>query len=199
MSSDAKDARGIKSEPTEGRRILWTLIRRLGMVVVLIIAFVLSAVITIYLIFRTGATRVPAIVGKSQSEAQSIAERAGLRVRVQVRPDSTVPKDTVIETRPVQNSSVKKDSTLVIVVSGGSQPRASIIDQYDNLPDADRGSWFQLGSHVWIAYTYDGIANARILTRKDSESSAFSSGPRLGRQRTQYPPENSSQKNTSLL
>ncbi|MGH9823146.1 MAG: PASTA domain-containing protein [Blastocatellia bacterium] len=94
------------------------------MVVVLIIAFALSAVITIYLIFRTGATRVPPIVGKTQVEAQTLAEKAGLQVKIQLRPDPGVPKNQVIETRPVQNSSVKKDSTVVIVVSSGPAVRS---------------------------------------------------------------------------
>lgn len=99
--------------------IAWTLSRRLGMVIVLALAFFLSATVTIYTLFRSGDTRVPNIVGKSETEARTLAEKAGLKVRIQRRFDAAVPADTVIETRPGPNSSVKKDSGLTIVVSNG--------------------------------------------------------------------------------
>ena len=89
------------------------------MVIVLAFAFVLSATLTIYVLFRSGDTRVPSLAGKPEAEAQKIAERAGLRVKIQRRSDSTVPGGSVIETRPAPNSSVKKDSSLTIVVSSG--------------------------------------------------------------------------------
>lgn len=89
------------------------------MVIVLTLAFFLSATLTIYLLFRSGDTRVPNLVGKPEAEARSVAEKAGLRVRIQKRVDSSVPADTVIETRPAANSSLKKDSSLTIVVSSG--------------------------------------------------------------------------------
>jgi hypothetical protein len=98
--------------------IAWTITRRLGMVVILALAFFLSATITIYTLFRIGDTRVPDVLGKPESEAQKIVEKAGLRVKVVRRNDSAA-VDTVIETRPGPNSSVKKDSTLSIIVSAG--------------------------------------------------------------------------------
>ncbi|HEU4390856.1 MAG TPA: PASTA domain-containing protein, partial [Blastocatellia bacterium] len=107
------------SEETRDESILWTISRRLAMVVVLALAFVLSATITIYVLFRGGDTRVPNVIGKSEAEAQKIVEKAGLRVKIQRRNDSLAPTNTVIETRPMPNSSVKKDSNLTIVVSSG--------------------------------------------------------------------------------
>jgi PASTA domain len=98
--------------------IAWTITRRLGMVIVLALAFFLSATITIYTLFRIGDTRVPDIIGKPEVEAQKMAEKAGLKVKVTRRNDAA-PADTVIETRPGPNASVKKDSTLNIVVSAG--------------------------------------------------------------------------------
>jgi hypothetical protein len=111
------------SSPTTGnhpaaRSIAWTLTRRLGMVIALALAFFLSATITIYTLFRIGDTRVPDIIGKPEVEAQKLAEKAGLKVKVTRRNDAA-PADTVIETRPGPNASVKKDSTLSIVVSAG--------------------------------------------------------------------------------
>ena len=99
--------------------IAWTISRRLGMVIVLALAFFLSAIVTIYTLFRSGDTQVPNLVGRSQTEAQKLAEQAGLRVKIQLRNDTSVPANSVIETRPGPNSSVKKDSVLTIVVSSG--------------------------------------------------------------------------------
>ena len=103
----------------EPRSIAWTLSRRLGMVIVLALAFFLSAIVTIYTLFRSGDTQVPNLVGRPEAEAQKLAEQAGLRVKIQHRTDTTVPANSVIETRPGPNSSVKKDSVLTIVVSSG--------------------------------------------------------------------------------
>lgn len=89
------------------------------MVVVLALAFFLSATLTIYTLFRSGDTRVPNVVGKTEVEARTLAEQAGLKVRIQKRSDTTIPANTVIETRPGPNSSVKKDSGVTIVVSSG--------------------------------------------------------------------------------
>jgi hypothetical protein len=113
-----------REAPVAGR-ILWTIGRRLAMVVVLGLAFLLSATVTIYMLFRIGDTRVPAVVGKSQSEAQNMAEKAGLRVKIQRRSDVHVPENVVIETRPAPNSSVKKESSVTIVVSSGNSQNRS--------------------------------------------------------------------------
>lgn len=94
------------------------------MVIVLALAFFLSAIVTIYTLFRSGDTQVPNVVGRSQTEAQKLAEQAGLRVKIQMRNDAGVPANSVIETRPGANSSVKKDSVLTIVVSSGPQTKS---------------------------------------------------------------------------
>jgi len=107
--------------------IAWTLSRRLGMVIVLALAFFLSAIVTVYTLFRSGDTQVPNVIGKSETEAQKLAEQAGLRVKIQHRNDTTVPATSVIETRPGANSSVKKDSVLTIVVSSGPQTKSQNI------------------------------------------------------------------------
>ena len=105
--------------------IAWTLSRRLGMVIVLALAFFLSAIVTIYTLFRSGDTQVPNLIGKTETEAQRIAEQAGLRVKIQHRNDPSVPGNSVIETRPGPNSSVKKDSVLTLVVSSGPTQNTS--------------------------------------------------------------------------
>jgi beta-lactam-binding protein with PASTA domain len=89
------------------------------MVIALVLAFALSAIVTVYMIFRIGDTRVPAVVGKTEVEAERMADKAGLKIKVQKRNDPTTPENVVIETRPAPNSSVKKDSSLTLVVSSG--------------------------------------------------------------------------------
>jgi beta-lactam-binding protein with PASTA domain len=87
------------------------------MVLVLVLAFFLSATVTIYTLFRSGDTLVPNVIGRTETEAQKLSEQAGLRVKIQRRVDTVVPANSVIETRPGPNASVKKDSVLTIVVS----------------------------------------------------------------------------------
>jgi hypothetical protein len=125
MSSNATDK-------PEASRIIWTISRRLGMVIALALAFSLSAIVTVYMIFRIGDTRVPPVVGKTEVEAIRMAEKAGLKAKVQKRSDPTTPENVVIETRPAPNSSVKKDSNLTIVVSTGpGQNRSQIKDDLE--------------------------------------------------------------------
>lgn len=107
------------------------------MVVILIMAFALSAIVTIYALFRAGDTRVPNLIGKSEAEAQRIAEQSRLRVKVLRREDSAEP-GTVIETRPGPNSSVKKDSNLTIYVSSGSPQKKGQLLQLPSLKFVNR-------------------------------------------------------------
>ena len=104
------------------------------MVIVLALAFFLSAIVTIYTLFRGGDTQVPNLIGKSEVEAQKIAEQAGLRVKIQHRNDPTVPGNSVIETRPGPNSSVKKDSVLTLVVSSGPAQTSRVLPPVHSSP-----------------------------------------------------------------
>lgn len=89
------------------------------MVIILALAFFLSATITIYTLFRIGDTQVPDVIGKSQAEAQRLAEEAGLKISVLPRADEKAPANTVFRTDPAPNSSVKKDSIVKIYISTG--------------------------------------------------------------------------------
>lgn len=132
--------------------IAWTITRRLAMVIVLALAFFLSATITIYTLFRIGDTRVPDCIGKPETEAKTLAEKAGLKVKIQPRNDPAAPAGLVIETKPGPNASVKKDSLLTIIVSSGppgksaNQPGAAW-PRVCALPTASAGSG------PWLAAT----------------------------------------------
>ena len=89
------------------------------MVIVLALAFLLSAIVTIYTLFRSGDTEVPNLIGKPEAEAQKLAEQAGLRVKIQRRNDASVPANLVIETHPAAARAVKKDFEITMVVSSG--------------------------------------------------------------------------------
>ncbi len=119
-----------RAEPAS---IAWTISRRLGMVIVLALAFSLSAIVTIYTLFRSGDTRVPNVVGKPEAEAQKLVELAGLRVKIQRREDAAA-AGTVIETQPVPNSSVKKDFDVKIVVSSGPAQKKSQVSVPSPVP-----------------------------------------------------------------
>ncbi len=94
------------------------------MVVVLALVFVLSAVVTIYLLIRTGDTRVPNVLGKSEAEARQIIKKAGLRVFEPVAHlnDDKYAPDTIFKTDPAPDSSVKKDSLVRLYISTGPSP-----------------------------------------------------------------------------
>ncbi|HSO75707.1 MAG TPA: PASTA domain-containing protein [Blastocatellia bacterium] len=98
--------------------IAWTISRRPATVVVLGLAFLLSATVTLISLFRSGVTYVPDVIGRSETEAQKMIEQAGLEVRVQRRSDPA-PANTVIDINRPPNSSLKKGFTVTIVVSSG--------------------------------------------------------------------------------
>jgi hypothetical protein len=133
--------------------IAWTITRRLAMVIVLALAFFLSATITIYTLFRIGDTRVPDCIGKPETEAKTLAEKAGLKVKIQPRNDPTIPSGIVIETKPGPNASVKKDSLLSIFVSSGP-PGKSEYKPGDALQRASRLRAVSRSYGPWLRVTH---------------------------------------------
>src|ERR1051325_7379219 len=128
------------AEHPDTRGIIWTIGRRLSMVVVLTLAFFLSAVITIYVMFRSGNTRVPDVVGKSETEAKGIMEAGKFEIKIQRRTDDAA-ANTVIETRPAPNSSVKTNSLVTIVISSGpAQNKSQLLRPAQRFPVS--GFWF---------------------------------------------------------
>lgn len=92
------------------------------MVIILALAFLLSAIATIFILFRGGETRVPDVKGMTEVEAVRVLKDAGLNVVVRQRPHESVPANTVIETEPRPNASRKKGFTVTVFVSSGPQP-----------------------------------------------------------------------------
>lgn len=119
-------------QQNQNENIAWSIVRRLGMVVVLGLVFVLSATVTVFLLIRTGDTRVPAkesIIGKSEAEARQAVQKAGLRVSdvIKLPGDEGSAPDTVFRTDPPPNSSVKKETFVRLYVSTtGGQGRSQV-------------------------------------------------------------------------
>jgi len=62
---------------------------------------------------------LPNVIGKTEGEAKSILDQQKFDIRIQRRNDEKIPANTVIETRPTPDSSVKKNSVVTVVVSNG--------------------------------------------------------------------------------
>ena len=116
----------VQAQRADTQGIIWTLSRRILMVVALTLAFFLSALLTIFIMFRGGDTRVPDVIGKTEVEAKSVMEAGKFEIKIQRRADDT-PMNTVIETRPAPNSSVKTNSVVTLVVSSGPAQNKSQI------------------------------------------------------------------------
>jgi serine/threonine-protein kinase len=71
-----------------------------------------------------GDLLVPDLSGKTMAEARALAQQAGLNAEVRRRSNATVPVNIVIETNPPANAPVKRDSTVLLVVSSGPRPRS---------------------------------------------------------------------------
>ena len=107
----------------EGTQSVETVARRLALLVLLAIAFTASAMLTIYLLFRSGEVRVPNTIGMSQEEAHRAIQRAGLGVKLRRQHfDAEVPQGTVSEQDPVAGFPVKEGFEVKIDISKGPDP-----------------------------------------------------------------------------
>ena len=68
--------------------------------------FSLSAIVTIYTLFRSGIRGCP-MCWQAEAEAQKLVELAGLRVKIQRR-ERAAAAGTVIETQPIPNHLQKR-------------------------------------------------------------------------------------------
>jgi beta-lactam-binding protein with PASTA domain/predicted Ser/Thr protein kinase len=87
---------------------------------------------------------VPAVVGRSESEAKAILEAAGFEASVTKRTDETAAPGTVLEQFPARGERRRAGSEVVIVVAEGGQqptptesPSPSPTDTEGILPDGD--------------------------------------------------------------
>ena len=93
-------------------------LRRLGIVVLLAIAFLFGLATTVYLSLRSPEVTVPEVVGKDRYEAEKILAQADLNFRVRAtRPSNQVKADTVLFQLPRAGEVVKVGQTVAMDIS----------------------------------------------------------------------------------
>lgn len=93
-------------------------LRRLGIVVLLAVAFLFGLATTVYLSLRSPEVTVPEVVGKDRYEAEKILAQADLNFRVRAtRPSNQVKADTVLFQLPRAGEVVKVGQTVAMDIS----------------------------------------------------------------------------------
>lgn len=97
---------------------------RTGWIWVLVIAILLTGIaVGVWAIVRnTGGVKVPNVVGQKRSDAQSMLDKAGLKMNVSKEViDATRPKDVIISQDPDAGSKLSKGGVVDVVVSKGPE------------------------------------------------------------------------------
>ena len=116
--------------------------RRLGIVVLISVAFISGLAGTVYLSLRSPEVQVPEIVGQNYSSAESVLETAGLNIRKRARRyKGDARPDTVLDQSPRAGEVVKKGQVVAVVVANeesGNQmpPEPSGEEEKPNAPTA---------------------------------------------------------------
>ena len=109
-------------------------LRRLGVVVLLAIAFLFGLATTVYLSLRSPEVTVPEVLGKDRFEAERILAQSDLNFRVRAtRPSNQVKADTVLFQLPRAGEVVKAGQTVAMDISrttkAGEASEASATDK----------------------------------------------------------------------
>lgn len=93
-------------------------LRRMGLVILIAIAFLFGLATTVYLSLRSPEVTVPEVVGKDRFEAERILAKADLNFRVRAtRPSNQVQADTVLFQLPRAGEVVKTGQTVAMDIS----------------------------------------------------------------------------------
>ena len=93
-------------------------LRRMGLVILIAIAFLFGLATTVYLSLRSPEVRVPEVVGKDRLEAERILANADLNFRVRAtRPSNQVQANTVLFQVPRAGEVVKTGQTVAMDIS----------------------------------------------------------------------------------
>lgn len=100
--------------------------------------------VTLYVSSGTGIKQVEVenVVGKTEEEATSILTKAGLKVNVGYKEDSSKPTDTVLSQDITAGETVDEGTTITIVVNTYRKPQTAIIyvNVKDLVPESLQGS-----------------------------------------------------------
>jgi beta-lactam-binding protein with PASTA domain len=98
--------------------LVFSVFRRLGLVVLIAIAFFFGLATTVYLSLRSPEVTVPEVVGKDRFEAERILGSADLNFRVRAtRPSNQVQANTVLFQVPRAGEVVKTGQTVAMDIS----------------------------------------------------------------------------------
>lgn len=102
------------------------IVRRLLTMAILVAGFFLSAAGVSYLALRGRSVQVPDVIGKAESQAESVLSDSGLRmdVRSRTRHDK-IPANTVSDQSPAPGTTVKTGQLVRVSVSLGPQGQAT--------------------------------------------------------------------------
>ena len=93
-------------------------LRRMGLVILIAIAFLFGLATTVYLSLRSPEVTVPEVVGNDRFEAERILGEADLNFRVRAtRPSNQVKADTVLFQMPRAGEVVKTGQTVAMDIS----------------------------------------------------------------------------------
>ena len=100
---------------------IFTILKRILIVIGIAVAFTLGLAGAIYLSLRSSETRVPDIVGKDRTSAENAISDAGLNFRVRAtRSTNEAKPDTVLIQLPHAGEVVKVGQTVAVDISRGS-------------------------------------------------------------------------------
>jgi hypothetical protein len=112
--------------------------RRLGLVILIAIAFLFGLATTVYLSLRSPEVTVPEVVGKDRFEAERILGNADLNFRVRAtRPSSQVEANTVIFQVPRAGEVVKTGQTVAMDISRAAKEGETSEATVDDKKTAD--------------------------------------------------------------
>ncbi len=107
-----------------------SLLQKLLTTLVVASAFIASAFVVMYLSFRSSEVSVPAIIGKSEADAEKLLAAQGLRLKVRNRAtDEKIDANLISEQIPSSNSSAKSGQFVSVTVSTGIQAREKKEDE----------------------------------------------------------------------
>ena len=117
-------------------------LRRLGIVVLLAVAFLFGLATTVYLSLRSPEVTVPEVVGKDRYDAEKILAQADLNFRVRAtRPSNQVKADTVLFQLPRAGEVVKVGQTVAMDISRTTLAgEASEADATDKKIEAEKAA-----------------------------------------------------------
>ena len=111
-----------------------SVLQRIGLVILIGLAFLFGLSATIYLSLRSPEVTVPNVVGQDRFDAEQTLEKAGLNFRVRAtRPSNQVKADTVLFQLPRAGEVVKTGQTVAMDISRtakeGEASEATVTDQ----------------------------------------------------------------------